>query len=68
MAVLLSCNLIAEDPSFRSQGLRVEYFVRPPVSITINLCIPVTISCALLCLDLQQGVEQNESGNESRWI
>lgn len=50
-------NLIAEDPSFRSQGLRVEHFVRPPVTISINLCIPVTVSCILLCPDLPQGAE-----------
>ena len=50
-------NLVADDPRFRSQGLRVEHFIRPPVTITIDLCVPVAVSCILLCPDLPQGAE-----------
>lgn len=50
-------NLIADDPTFRSRGLRVEHFIRPPVTITIELCVPVSVLCILLCPDLPQGAE-----------
>lgn len=49
-----SSNLIATEPQTRSRGLRVEHYIRPPVTITLDLCFPVTVQCVLLSLDLPQ--------------
>lgn len=50
-------NLVADDPKLRGRGLRVEHFIRPPITISIELCIPVSVTCILLCPDLPPGAE-----------
>jgi hypothetical protein len=35
----------------------VEHFIRPPVTITVELNVPVSVSCILLCPDLPQEAE-----------
>lgn len=52
-----SSNLIADDPQKRSRGLRVEHYIRPPVVINVDLCVPVTVSCILICPDLSRQAE-----------
>lgn len=50
-------NLITEDSNMRSRGLRVEHFIRPPLTLTIDLYVPVDVCCVLLCPDLPQDAE-----------
>lgn len=53
-----SCsNLISADPNTRSRGLRVEHYIRPPVTVTVNFCCPVKVSCILICPDLCEQAE-----------
>lgn len=48
-----SCsNLVAGDFSMRSRGLRVEHYIRPPVTISIEFRVPVDVSYILICPDL----------------
>lgn len=54
-------NLIADDPIKRLKGFKVEYFVKPPVDITITFPIPVTIHS--IRIGLQLGL-QSTSGFE----
>ncbi len=50
-------NLVTKEPHLRSRGVRVEHFIRPPVAISIELCVPVSVSCILLCPDLPEHAE-----------
>ena len=67
-------NLIATDLHARSRGLRVEHYIRPPVTITVELHYPVTVWCVLICLDLPKEAEgrvelfacEGRSGGECR--
>ena len=50
-------NLAAVCPQARSRGLRVEHYIRPPVTVTLELSFPITVWCVLLSLDLPQEAE-----------
>ena len=53
-----SCsNLISDDPQRRSRGLRVEHYIRPPVVISMDLCVPVNVSYVLISPDLSPHAE-----------
>lgn len=52
-----SSNLISDDPQNRSKGLRVEHYIRPPVIVQVDLCVPVAVSCILVCPDLPPQAE-----------
>lgn len=50
-------NLVAMPGAARSRGFRVEHYVRPPVSLALDLCVAVSVSCVLLCPDLPAQAE-----------
>ena len=52
-----SANLMAMPGAARSRGFRVEHYVRPPVTLALDLCVAVTVSCVLLCPDLPTQAE-----------
>lgn len=52
-----SSNLVADADHLRSRGLRVEHYIRPPVTLTLELCVPVNVLCILVCPDLPQQAE-----------
>ena len=50
-------NLASEDVCVRSKGLRVEHFIRPPVTLWLEFSVPVAVCYILLCPGLGQEEE-----------
>lgn len=64
-------NLVAMSDSARNRGFRVEHYVRAPVTLDLDLSVPVTVSCVLFSPDLPAQAElrldlsgSNERGND----
>ncbi|XP_037667302.1 RING finger protein 37 isoform X2 [Choloepus didactylus] len=55
-------NLISEDLTKRSRGFRSEYFIRPPVYVTVSF--PFTVEICRINIDLTAGGGQNVTGLE----
>ncbi|NP_001088635.1 U-box domain containing 5 S homeolog [Xenopus laevis] len=53
-------NLISEDPSKRNRGFRCEYFIRPPVHVTITF--PCTVEICRINIDTSHGGQHHFSG------
>ena len=58
-------NLISGDFRARYKGFRVEHYIRPPVTLELELRVPMCISHILLCPDLPQGAEMKVELNGS---
>lgn len=52
-----SSNLISDDAQRRRRGLQVEHYIRPPVTVLVDFCVPVSVCCVLLCPDLPERAE-----------
>nr|XP_034351277.1 RING finger protein 37 isoform X2 [Arvicanthis niloticus] len=55
-------NLISEDLIKRSHGFRTEYFIRPPVYVTVSF--PFNVEICRVNIDLTAGGSQNVTGLE----
>lgn len=55
-------NLISEDLIKRSHGFRTEYFIRPPIYVTVSF--PFNVEICRVNIDLTTGGYQNVSGLE----
>ncbi|XP_006164019.1 RING finger protein 37 [Tupaia chinensis] len=55
-------NLISEDLTKRSHGFRTEYFIKPPVYVTVSF--PFNVEICRINIDLSAGVGQNVTGLE----
>ncbi|XP_055977746.1 RING finger protein 37 isoform X2 [Sorex fumeus] len=55
-------NLISEDAAKRSRGFRTEYFIKPPVHVTLSF--PFNVELCRISLDLAGGGVQGASGVE----
>lgn len=55
-------NLISEDLIKRSHGFRTEYFIRPPIYVTVSF--PFNVEICRVNIDLTAGGCQNVSGLE----
>lgn len=55
-------NLISEDPTKRSHGFRTEYFIKPPVYVTVSF--PFNVEICRINIDLTAGGSQNVTGLE----
>uniref|UniRef100_A0A5F9CVQ7 RING finger protein 37 n=1 Tax=Oryctolagus cuniculus TaxID=9986 RepID=A0A5F9CVQ7_RABIT len=55
-------NLISEDPTKRSHGFRTEYFIKPPVYVTVSF--PFNVEICRINIDLTAGGGQNITGLE----
>lgn len=55
-------NLISEDLTKRSHGFRTEYFIKPPVHVTVSF--PFNVEICRIHLDLTAGSGQNVTGLE----
>ncbi|XP_052578980.1 RING finger protein 37 isoform X2 [Peromyscus californicus insignis] len=55
-------NLISEDLIKRSHGFRTEYFIRPPVYVTVSF--PFNVEICRINIDLTAGGCQNVTGLE----
>ncbi|XP_004687411.1 PREDICTED: RING finger protein 37 isoform X2 [Condylura cristata] len=55
-------NLISEDLTKRSRGFRTEYFIKPPVYVTVSF--PFNVEISKINIDLTAGVGQNVTGLE----
>nr|XP_020019475.1 RING finger protein 37 isoform X1 [Castor canadensis] len=55
-------NLISEDPTKRSRGFRTEYFIKPPVHVTVSF--PFNVEICRINIDLTAGGVQNITGLE----
>ncbi|XP_051000589.1 RING finger protein 37 [Acomys russatus] len=55
-------NLISEDLIKRSHGFRTEYFIRPPVYVTVSF--PFNVELCRINIDLTAGGGQNVTGLE----
>ena len=50
-------NLVSSDLNTRCKGFRVEHYIRPPITIELDFCVPVSITSILLCPNLPPGAE-----------
>ena len=50
-------NLISNEPGAQNRGLRVEHFVRPPVSLEFHFKFPLNVACVLIRPNLADGAE-----------
>uniref|UniRef100_A0AC11B0X6 U-box domain containing 5 n=1 Tax=Ovis aries TaxID=9940 RepID=A0AC11B0X6_SHEEP len=55
-------NLISEDLAKRSHGFRTEYFIKPPVCVTVSF--PFNVEICRINMDLSAGGSQNVTGLE----
>ncbi|XP_008568861.1 PREDICTED: RING finger protein 37 isoform X3 [Galeopterus variegatus] len=55
-------NLISEDLTKRSHGFRTEYFIKPPVYVTVSF--PFNVEICRINIDLTPGGGQNVTGLE----
>ncbi|XP_013367720.1 PREDICTED: RING finger protein 37 isoform X2 [Chinchilla lanigera] len=55
-------NLISEDLTRRSHGFRTEYFIKPPVHVTVSF--PFNVEICRIHVDLTAGGCQNVTGLE----
>ncbi|XP_036780555.2 RING finger protein 37 isoform X2 [Manis pentadactyla] len=55
-------NLISEDLTKRSHGFRTEYFIKPPVYVTVSF--PFNVEICRINIDLTGGGGQNVTGLE----
>ncbi|XP_053430771.1 RING finger protein 37 isoform X3 [Nycticebus coucang] len=55
-------NLISEDLTKRSHGFRTEYFIKPPVYVTVSF--PFNVEIYRIVIDLPAGGGQNGTGLE----
>ncbi|XP_057557797.1 RING finger protein 37 isoform X2 [Hippopotamus amphibius kiboko] len=55
-------NLISEDLTKRSHGFRTEYFIKPPVYVTVSF--PFNVEICRINIDLTSGGGQNVTGLE----
>ncbi|OWK03485.1 UBOX5 [Cervus elaphus hippelaphus] len=55
-------NLISEDLTKRSHGFRTEYFIKPPVYVTVSF--PFNVEICRINIDLSAGGGQNVTGLE----
>lgn len=55
-------NLISEDLAKRSHGFRTEYFIKPPVYVTVSF--PFNVEICRINIDLTAGGGQNVTGLE----
>ncbi|XP_012866397.1 PREDICTED: RING finger protein 37 isoform X1 [Dipodomys ordii] len=55
-------NLISEDLTKRSHGFRTEYFIKPPVFVTVSF--PFNVEICRINIDLTAGGGQNVTGLE----
>lgn len=55
-------NLISEDPTKRSRGFRTEYFIKPPVHVTVSF--PFSVELCRISMDLTAGAIQSFTGVE----
>ncbi|XP_014401995.1 PREDICTED: RING finger protein 37 isoform X3 [Myotis brandtii] len=55
-------NLISEDLTKRSRGFRTEYFIKPPVYVTVSF--PFSVEICRINIDLTAGGGQNVTGLE----
>ncbi|KAG8513382.1 RING finger protein 37, partial [Galemys pyrenaicus] len=55
-------NLISEDLTKRSRGFRAEYFIKPPVYVTVSF--PFSVEICRINIDLTAGAGQNVTGVE----
>ncbi|XP_078227393.1 RING finger protein 37 isoform X8 [Callithrix jacchus] len=55
-------NLISEDLTKRSHGFRTEYFIKPPVCVTVSF--PFNVEICRINIDLTAGGGQNITGLE----
>ncbi|XP_006187175.1 RING finger protein 37 isoform X1 [Camelus dromedarius] len=55
-------NLISEDLTKRSHGFRTEYFIKPPVYVTVSF--PFNVEICRVNIDLTAGGGQNVTGLE----
>ncbi|XP_069862994.1 RING finger protein 37 isoform X2 [Dipodomys merriami] len=55
-------NLISEDLTKRSHGFRTEYFIKPPVYVTVSF--PFNVEICRINIDLTAGGGQNATGLE----
>ncbi|XDB56474.1 hypothetical protein ABFV05_010090 [Capra hircus] len=55
-------NLISEDLAKRSHGFRTEYFIKPPVCVTVSF--PFSVEICRINMDLSAGGSQNVTGLE----
>ncbi|XP_027974510.1 RING finger protein 37 isoform X1 [Eumetopias jubatus] len=55
-------NLISEDLTKRSHGFRTEYFIKPPVYVTVSF--PFSVEICRINIDLTAGGGQNVTGLE----
>ncbi|XP_070657299.1 RING finger protein 37 isoform X2 [Bos indicus] len=55
-------NLISEDLTKRSHGFRTEYFIKPPVYVTVSF--PFSVEICRINIDLSAGGGQNVTGLE----
>ncbi|XP_006894260.1 PREDICTED: RING finger protein 37 isoform X2 [Elephantulus edwardii] len=55
-------NLISEDFTKRSRGFRTEYFIKPPVYVTLSF--PFNVEICRINIDLTNGVSHSVTGLE----
>ncbi|XP_060043334.1 RING finger protein 37 isoform X2 [Erinaceus europaeus] len=55
-------NLISEDVTKRSRGFRTEYFIKPPVYVTVSF--PFSVEICRINIDFTAGGIQNVTGVE----
>ncbi|XP_029772120.1 RING finger protein 37 isoform X2 [Suricata suricatta] len=55
-------NLISEDLTKRSHGFRTEYFIKPPVYVTVSF--PFSVEICRINIDLTAGAGQHVTGLE----
>lgn len=55
-------NLISEDATRRSRGFRTEYFIKPPVHVTVSF--PFSVELCRISMDLTGGGVQSVTGVE----
>ncbi|XP_053113536.1 RING finger protein 37 [Hemicordylus capensis] len=53
-------NLVSEDPAKRNRGFRCEYFIKPPVHVTLSF--PFNVEICRINIDLSSGGYQNITG------
>uniref|UniRef100_A0A6J0VIZ8 RING finger protein 37 n=1 Tax=Pogona vitticeps TaxID=103695 RepID=A0A6J0VIZ8_9SAUR len=53
-------NLISEDPAKRNRGFRCEYFIKPPVHVTLSF--PFNVEISRVNLDISSGGCHNVMG------
>ncbi|XP_074130204.1 RING finger protein 37 isoform X1 [Sminthopsis crassicaudata] len=55
-------NLISEDPVKRNRGFRTEYFIKPPIHVTVSF--PFSVELSRINVDVTAGGIQNIVGLE----